>query len=57
MVPNEEIRVLMAQKASVDEIRKAALKAGMKTLREDGLAKVKKGVTSQEEVFRVTQEE
>ncbi len=57
LVPDEEIRVLMAQKASVDEIRKVALKAGMKTLREDGLAKVKKGVTSQEEVFRVTQEE
>lgn len=56
MVINEEIRQLTTKKSSVDEIRKVALNTGMKTMREDGLEKVKNGITSQEEVFRVTQE-
>lgn len=57
MVNNEEIRRLTTKKSSLDEIRKAALNSGMKTLREDGLEKVKSGVTSQEEVLRAAQEE
>ena len=35
-------------------IKKAARLEGMKTMREDGLAKVLKGLTSLEEVLRVT---
>jgi type IV pilus assembly protein PilB len=57
MVLNEEIRQLCSKKPSLDEIRKAALKEGMESLRNDGLEKVKKGITSKEEVVRVTQEE
>lgn len=57
MISDEEIRQLTTKKSSTDEIRKAALKAGMKTLHDDGLEKVKAGITSQEEVLRVTQEE
>jgi type II secretory ATPase GspE/PulE/Tfp pilus assembly ATPase PilB-like protein len=57
MIPDEQIRKLIADKAAVDEIRQAVLKTGMKTMREDGLEKVKKGLTSREEVLRVTQEE
>ena len=57
MVPDEQIRKLIANKAALDEIRQAVLKTGMKTMREDGLEKVEKGLTSREEVLRVTQEE
>ena len=56
MVPDEQIRKLVTDKASLDEIRHAVLKIGMKTMREDGLEKVEKGLTSREEVLRVTQE-
>ena len=57
MVPDEQIRKLIADKAALDEIRQAVLKTGMKTMRDDGLEKVGKGLTSREEVLRVTQEE
>ncbi|HQP10777.1 MAG TPA: GspE/PulE family protein, partial [Candidatus Omnitrophota bacterium] len=53
---NEGIRSLVMKKASSDEIRKAAIETGMISLREDGMDKVKAGITSQEEVLRVTQE-
>ncbi|MBN1870626.1 MAG: Flp pilus assembly complex ATPase component TadA [Candidatus Omnitrophica bacterium] len=53
---NEDIRALLMKKASSEDIRKAAIKNGMRPLREDGLDKVEKGITSKEEVFRVTQE-
>jgi len=56
MVLNEDIRKLIMSKASSDEIRKAALQAGMCSLRDDGLKKVEEGKTTKEEVFRVTQE-
>ena len=57
MIPDEQIRKLIADKAALDEIRQAVLKTGMKTMRDDGLEKVGKGLTSREEVLRVTQEE
>ena len=53
---DEGIRALVMKKSSSEEIRKAAIKAGMKSLRDDGLDKVKSGITSKEEVLRVTQE-
>jgi len=56
MIPNEKIRELITAKASSDEIRKAAIEAGMQLLREDGLKKVESGITTQEEVMRVTEE-
>lgn len=52
---NEEIKKLINERASADQIRKAAIKDGMKTLREDGLEKVRAGLTILEEVNRVTQ--
>lgn len=57
MLPNDEIRALTVAKASTTEIRKTALKNGMKTMQEDGIEEVKAGVTTLEEVLRVTQEE
>ncbi|KPK40933.1 MAG: type II secretion system protein GspE [Omnitrophica WOR_2 bacterium SM23_29] len=56
MVPNDELRALTVAKASTNEIRKAALKGGMKTMRDDGVEKAKTGTTTLEEVLRVTQE-
>jgi hypothetical protein len=53
---NDKIRRLVAQRAGEDMIRDAAIAAGMITLGEDALAKVKTGLTSAEELFRVVTE-
>jgi type IV pilus assembly protein PilB len=50
----ENIQVLAASKATREEIERAALEDGMKTLWDDGLAKVAAGLTSVEELARVT---
>jgi len=57
LVVNEEIRELVNSKASIDQIKKKAIELGTKTLKEDGIEKIKEGSTSVEEVLRVTQEE
>lgn len=54
---NEEIRKMIEQKDSADQIKKRAIQLGMKTLRDDGFEKVKLGLTSIEEVLRVTEVE
>jgi type IV pilus assembly protein PilB len=51
---SDEIRSLVMSHASTDEIRKRAIAAGMTTLRENGLRKVREGSTTIEEVLRVT---
>ncbi|MCG8605874.1 Flp pilus assembly complex ATPase component TadA [bacterium] len=51
---NEEIRELTLKNASSDQIKRAAYDNGMRSLRHDGVIKALKGVTSLEEVFRVT---
>jgi type IV pilus assembly protein PilB len=56
MPVTDKVRRLIAQKASEDIIRDAAIAAGMITLGEDALAKVKAGLTSAEELFRVITE-
>jgi type II secretory ATPase GspE/PulE/Tfp pilus assembly ATPase PilB-like protein len=56
MIPNDKIRNAIVSKASSDEIRKLAIAAGMVTLMEDGIDKVKEGITTVEEVLRVTRE-
>jgi type IV pilus assembly protein PilB len=53
----DEIKELILEGASADELKKAAIKLGMKTLRMSGLTKVMEGVTSVEEVLRVTFED
>ena len=45
------------RKASSEEIRERAVKKGMRLLKEDGWEKVKAGITTLEEVLRVTQVE
>jgi len=54
MTVNDEIRHLIYQCVPANEIRKVARKIGMKTLREDGLKKAELGITTLEEVLRIT---
>ena len=54
MVMKEDIRDMVLHGASTSELREAARKNGMKTLREAGLQKVRDGITTIEEVMRVT---
>jgi general secretion pathway protein E len=53
---NEELRGLIMAGADASRLTEAAKRNGMRQLREDGWAKVKLGVTTAEEVTRVTQE-
>jgi type IV pilus assembly protein PilB len=50
------LRELILKGASSDEIREKAREEGMHTLREDGIIKIKKGITTVEEVLRITTE-
>jgi len=54
---NNEIRELAFVKAPTGDLRKAAHASGMRTLREDGKIKVLKGITTPEEIVRITQTE
>ncbi len=51
-----KIAELITAKAEVEEIQKEAVASGMTTLTQDGFMKAIKGVTTVEEVLRVTQE-
>jgi type II secretory ATPase GspE/PulE/Tfp pilus assembly ATPase PilB-like protein len=53
---NEEIRNLVMRNEDASIITGAARRNGMRTLREDGWLKVARGMTTAEEVIRVTQE-
>jgi len=54
LVANEDIRHHACQHATSTAIKQLAVRAGMRTLRLDGWDKVLKGVTTVEEVMRVT---
>ncbi|MBI1838901.1 MAG: type II/IV secretion system protein [Candidatus Colwellbacteria bacterium] len=53
---SESIRALLLKLVSVHEMRAQAIKEGMKSMFEDGLEKVERGITSIEEVLRVVRE-
>lgn len=55
LVIDDNIREMVLEKESTIKIKKYALENGFKTLRHDGLLKALKGITSIEEVMRVTQ--
>ena len=57
LVVDKMIRELMLRKASTDELREKAVSQGMKTLRLCGWKKVIDGLTTPEEILRVTQAE
>ena len=56
LVSNDEIRELATQRTPSINIKRAAQAAGMNTLRDDGWQKVLDGVTTIDEVLRVTKE-
>ncbi|HTL70508.1 MAG TPA: ATPase, T2SS/T4P/T4SS family [Candidatus Eisenbacteria bacterium] len=57
LVLDESVRRLVIQRASSGEIKAAALKGGMLPFRTDGLRKAERGITSLEEVLKVTVED
>jgi len=57
LVVDDEVRSLVMKSADAASIRRTATAHGMNTLREDGADKVLDGVTTVEEVLRVTQDE
>jgi type IV pilus assembly protein PilB len=54
MQMSEEIRALTLQRVAAEQVATVALGEGMRRMREDGLEKVKSGVTTMAEVARVT---
>jgi len=56
MLANEKVRMLIHNRASEAEIREAALAEGMTLMRDDGERLVREGITSREEVLRVTRD-
>jgi type II secretory ATPase GspE/PulE/Tfp pilus assembly ATPase PilB-like protein len=52
----ENLRPLIVARAGATEIRAMALKQGMRPLRQDGWTKVLKGITTVEEVLRVSED-
>lgn len=50
---SEEISKLCVEEATADKIKRVATSQGMLTLRQDGLEKVRLGLTSVEEIVRV----
>ena len=56
MLMNNALREMVIQKASSQQIKKKAIECGMRTLRQDGWDKVKRGITTISEVLRVTLE-
>ncbi|MBD3268150.1 hypothetical protein GF373_15915 [bacterium] len=57
LFPNKKVRELIESGGSAMEIRQAARENDMRTLREEGIRKVVQGITSLEEIIRVTSDE
>jgi type IV pilus assembly protein PilB len=54
MLMSEEIRQLTLARAAAEQIGAVAIREGMRRLRDDGLDKVKSGLTSMAEIARIT---
>jgi type IV pilus assembly protein PilB len=54
MPTTDEIQELTLRRAAANELKRAAIQSGMRTLRQSGIAKIKQGITTIEEVLRVT---
>ena len=54
MAMTPELKELVLERASAAEIKRKAIEGGMLTLRMDGLEKLKKGVTTVEEILKET---
>ncbi len=55
LVQNDTLREAIAQRPTKQELKRLARSAGLKTMLEDGLDKIRQGVTTIEEVIRVCQ--
>jgi general secretion pathway protein E len=56
LTSNDHIRAMVHNQASEADIRAAALAAGMTLMRDDGERLIAEGITSREEVVRVTRD-
>ncbi|MBU1986561.1 MAG: type II secretion system protein GspE, partial [Proteobacteria bacterium] len=56
LLMDREMKHLILTTANADEIKEQAIRNGMITLRQDGAMKVLQGITTIEEVFRVSKE-
>ncbi|HAU36622.1 MAG TPA: ATPase [Phycisphaerales bacterium] len=54
LIPDDAMRDKITASPNINELRAMAAEAGMVTLREDGMGKVKAGITTVEEIFRAT---
>jgi type IV pilus assembly protein PilB len=54
MTMSDEIRALTLERAASEQISAVAMREGMRRMREDGLEKVKSGITTMSEIARVT---
>jgi general secretion pathway protein E len=54
---DDDIRELLLQDKDAATIKKAAVKSGMQSLRSAGLSTALQGITTLDEIMRVTQEE
>jgi general secretion pathway protein E len=57
LVIDNDIRPMITERVDSQRIKNHAISRGMKTLRQDGLEKVLQGITTLEEVLRVTQKD
>ena len=57
MTMTSKVRELAFAGASTSDIKKAAIKNGMSTLYNDGILKATQGITTLEEVFRVSKKD
>jgi type IV pilus assembly protein PilB len=54
LVVDNTVRKMIIEKASSEDIQKFLISKGFKTMRDDGLDKVRRGITTLEEVLRIT---
>lgn len=57
LVPGPEMRPMILKNQDADTLKRHAVSKGMRTMMEDGLEKAAEGITSLEEVLRVTKDE
>lgn len=56
LVMNDDLRALVTERADAATLRKAAIKAGMRSMQADGIQKALAGLTTVDEVLRVTRD-
>jgi general secretion pathway protein E len=56
LTTNDDIRALIHNQASEAQLREAALRNGMALMRDDGERLVRQGISTREELIRVTRD-